>query len=164
PARVTGRRVCGFRSRSPLPLVAPSRSTKKRAIRISCDHPMAKPLVTHVLWTLGRGGAERMVLDLAKHLPDAGFDVEVLAAGGGGDMLADFEAADIRVNVNKDLDSRMGAVTFLREAIRRRRPAIWHTHLTPVWAGVAAKTSFVSPWITTAHGFEPGLSFSARLA
>jgi glycosyltransferase involved in cell wall biosynthesis len=125
---------------------------------------MAKPLVTHVLWTLERGGAERMVLDLAKHLPDAGFDVEVLAAGGGGDMLADFEAANIRVSVNDQLDSRMGAVTFLREAIKRRRPAIWHTHLTPVWAGVAAKTTFVSPWITTAHGFEDGLSLAARLS
>jgi glycosyltransferase involved in cell wall biosynthesis len=118
----------------------------------------------HVLWTLGRGGAERMVLDLAKHLPDTGFDVEVLAAGGGGDMQADFEAANIRLSVNTEPHSRLGAVSFLRHAIRRRRPAIWHTHLTPVWAGVAAKTTFVSPWITTAHGFEPGLSFPARLA
>jgi glycosyltransferase involved in cell wall biosynthesis len=125
---------------------------------------MAKPLVTHVLWTLGRGGAERMVLDLARRLPEAGFDVEVLAAGGGGDMLADFHEADIRIQVNPNTDSRLGSVTFLRDAIRRRRPAIWHTHLTPVWAGVAAKTSFVSPWILTAHGFEPGLSFSAKFA
>ncbi|MEI7511835.1 MAG: glycosyltransferase [Candidatus Uhrbacteria bacterium] len=125
---------------------------------------MAKPLVTHVLWTLGRGGAERMVLDLVKHLPEAGFDAEVLAAGGAGDLLAEYEAAGVRVIVNTKPHSRVNAVSFLRGAIRKRRPAIWHTHLTPVWGGLAAKTTFVSPWIATAHGIEPDLSLSARLA
>jgi len=79
-------------------------------------------------------------------------------------MQLDFEAANIRLTVNTDLQTRLGAVKFLRDAIRKRRPAIWHTHLTPVWAGVAAKTTFVSPWITTAHGFEPGLSLPQRLS
>jgi glycosyltransferase involved in cell wall biosynthesis len=125
---------------------------------------MAKPLVTHVLWTLERGGAERLVFDLASRLPEAGFDVEVLAAGGGGAMEDQFRAAGIRLSVNLETGSRFKAVKFLRDSIKRRRPAIWHTHLTPVWGGTAAKTSFVSPWIATAHGFEPGLSLSARLA
>ncbi|HVM90797.1 MAG TPA: glycosyltransferase, partial [Verrucomicrobiae bacterium] len=125
---------------------------------------MAKPLVTHVLWTLERGGAERMVFDLARRLPESGFDIEVLAAGGGGAMEEEFRAAGVRLSVNLEPDSRLKAVRFLRESIKRRRPAIWHTHLTPVWGGAAAKTSFVSPWIATAHGFEPDLPLSARLA
>jgi hypothetical protein len=34
---------------------------------------MSLPLVTQVLWKLDRGGAERMVLELATRLPRYGF-------------------------------------------------------------------------------------------
>jgi glycosyltransferase involved in cell wall biosynthesis len=126
---------------------------------------MSKPLVTHVLWTLGRGGAERMVFDLARALPAAGFDVQVLAAGGGGEMQAEFEAAGIPVHARPSGEqSRFASVRFLRDQIRARRPNIFHSHLTPVWAGIAARTTFVRPWVTTAHGFEPDVSFFSRLA
>lgn len=125
---------------------------------------MAKPLVTHVLWTLERGGAERLVFDLARRLPELGFDVEVLAAGGGGEMFDQYRSVGIRLYVNPNPGGRREAVSFLREQIKRRKPAIWHTHLTPVWAGIASRSSFIRPWIATAHGFETGLPLVARLA
>ena len=37
-----------------------------------------QPLVTHVLATLGRGGAERLVIELAARLPARGFRTQVL--------------------------------------------------------------------------------------
>ncbi len=126
---------------------------------------MAKPLVTHVLWTLGRGGAERMVFDLARSLPEAGFEAQVLAAGGDGPMAEEFREAGIPLLINPDGGKVSGrsAVRFLRIALRDRRPSLFHSHLTPVWAGVAARTAFMRPWIATAHGFEPGLPLAARI-
>jgi len=146
------------------PPAVPCKSTKKCAISASFERLMPKPLVSQVLRTLGRGGAERMVLDLCRRLPGHGFDVEVLAAEGGGDLEVDLRSAGIRVAINPNPNSRRASVAFLRDAIRRRRPAVWHTHLTHVWAGIAARTTGVSPWIATAHGSEPGRSMAARLA
>ncbi len=125
---------------------------------------MAKPLVTHVLWTLGRGGAERMVFDLARRLPELGYAVRVVAAGGGGDMEEDFAQAGIPLAVNPQPGSRRAAVAFLRGEIAEHRPAIWHTHLTPVWGGLAARSSFVRPWVATVHGYESGIPWLMRLA
>lgn len=130
---------------------------------ISYDPDMAKPLVTHVLWTLGRGGAERMVLDLARRLPEVGYAVRVVAAGGGGDMERDFTEAGIALSINPGPGSRRRTVSFLRQEISEHRPAIWHTHLTPVWGGLAARSSFVRPWVATIHGYESGLPWPMRL-
>lgn len=125
---------------------------------------MANPLVTQVLWTLGRGGAERMVLDLARLLPTRGFDVRVVAAGGGGEMEEDLANADIPYSINPQAGSRRAALAFLRGEIAAHRPAIWHSHLTPVWAGLAARTSRVRPWIATVHGLEAKLPWPMRTA
>lgn len=125
---------------------------------------MAKPLVTHVLWALGRGGAERMVLDLARRLPEVGYAVRVVAAGGGGEMEKDFLEAGVDLSINPNPGSRRAAVSFLRQEIANHRPAVWHTHLTPVWGGLAARSSFIRPWVATIHGYESGLSLPMRLA
>lgn len=125
---------------------------------------MSKPLVIHVLWTLGRGGAERMTFDLARRLPDAGFDVRVLAAGGGGEMERDFADAAVPIVVNPHRGSRRAAFALMREEIRARKPVLWHTHLTPVWAGLAARSLRARPWVATVHGFEAALPWPVRVA
>lgn len=134
------------------------------ATRISFAHPMAKPLVTHVLWTLGRGGAERMVFDLARLLPEHGFYVRVLAAGGGGEMEKDFREARIPLTVNPKAGSHRAALSFLRDDIARHKPTIWHTHLEQIWSGLAARSSLHRPWVATAHGMEEAVSWPMRLA
>ncbi len=125
---------------------------------------MSKPLVTHVLWTLGRGGAERMTFDLARRLPGAGFDVRVIAAGGGGGMERDLEEAGIAYATSPRPGSRRAALALLRDEIRARKPALWHTHLTPVWAGLAARSFGLRPWVATVHGFEADLPWPVRAA
>lgn len=125
---------------------------------------MAKPLVTHVLWTLGRGGAERMVLDVACLLPEYGFNVRVLAAGGGGEMEADFRDAGVPVIVNPRPGSHRAAFSFLRRDVSVHRPDIMHTHLEQIWSGLAARSAFVRPWVATAHGLEEAMSRPMRFA
>lgn len=113
---------------------------------------MDKPLVTQVCWSLGRAGAERMVFDLAKRLPEQGFDVRVIAAGRGGDMLQDFHAADIPVAVGPDTRDRRLTLGFLRTRFAANRPQILHTHLgADIWAGYLAWRHRIRPWIITAH-------------
>lgn len=125
---------------------------------------MGNPLITHVVWTLGRGGAERMVFDLARRLPAHGFDVRVIAAGGGGEMEDALREAGVPYAVNPVSGSRASALRFLRNEIATHRPMIWHTHLTPVWGGLAARLSRLHPWIATIHGYEAKLSWPARVA
>ena len=113
---------------------------------------MDKPLVTQVCWSLGRAGAERMVFDLAKHLPEQGFGVNVIAAGRGGDMLQDFHAANTPIAVGPDTRDRRLPLDFLRTRFAANRPQILHTHLgADIWAGYLAWRLGIRPWIITAH-------------
>lgn len=124
------------------------------------------PLVIHVLWTLGRAGAERVVLELAKRLPSHGYETRVIAVGGGGPLETDFKAAGIPVAVAPPADRwhRFRTVRFLREQIRMHRPAIWHTHLgADVWGGWAAQSERFHPWIITAHNDDRDLGMMQRL-
>ncbi len=104
-----------------------------------------------------------MVFDLSRRLPDLGYAVRVVAAGGGGDMEADFAQAGIPITLNPNPDSRRATIAFLRREISEHRPAVWHTHLTPVWGGLAARSSFVRPWVATVHGHEYALPWLKRM-
>ncbi len=122
------------------------------------------PLITHVLWALERGGAERVVLDLARRLPSRGFRVRVLTVCGSGAMKPLFEQAGIDLRVGPH-GSRAASVRFLREEIRKERPAVWHTHLgADLWGGWAAQREGMKPWIVTLHNEDRDLSFGYHLA
>jgi glycosyltransferase involved in cell wall biosynthesis len=113
---------------------------------------MGRPLVTHVLWTLGRAGAERVVLDLTSRLPDCGYEVRVVAAGGGGEMAADFRAAGISLAICPETRERRQMLAFLRREFSDHRPQILHTHLgADIWAGYLAWRLKLRPWICTLH-------------
>ncbi len=105
-----------------------------------------------------------MVWDLARLLPAQGFDVRVLAAGGGGEMESELRDASVPYAVNPRAGSRRAALAFLRADIAAHRPTVWHSHLTPVWAGLAARSSRVRPWIATIHGFESKLPWPMRVS
>jgi glycosyltransferase involved in cell wall biosynthesis len=126
---------------------------------------MAKPLLVQVLWTLGRAGAERMVLDLSRSLLDD-YRVEVIALGGGGEMEAEFRAAGIRVTVAPMTSSglnRRKLIDWLISRWSEQKPDLVQTHLgADVWAGFACRKLKI-PQIITAHSHEPGLAFPVRL-
>lgn len=109
-------------------------------------------MITHVLWTLGRAGAERVVFDIATHLPKEVFDVRVIAAGGGGEMAEDFRSAGIPIAIGPETRDRRQTVRFLRAELKAHRPQILHTHLGgDVWAGYVAFRERIHPWIATLH-------------
>lgn len=118
---------------------------------------MSHPLVTHVLWRLHRGGAERMVFELARRLPQMGFRVRIVAAGGGGEMEADIRAAGIPLAVGPEVGpgSRGATIRFLHKEARAHWPRIWHTHLGgDIWGGLVARKSHLHPWISTLHDLQ----------
>lgn len=124
---------------------------------------MNAPLVTQVLWALERGGAERVVLDLASRLPSFGFRTRVLTVCGGGAMKPLFESAGVDVVVGPN-GSRSASVRFLREEIRRERPDVWHTHLGgDLWGGLAGRIERVRPWVLTLHNQDRGLPFGYHI-
>jgi len=113
---------------------------------------MSNPRVTHVCWTLGRAGAERMILDLAKRLPEHGFDVNIISAGRGGELAADIRAANIPLSIGPETRDRFKTLDFLRGEFSRKRPDVLHTHLgADVWAGYLAWRHRIRPWVITAH-------------
>ncbi len=114
--------------------------------------------VVHILPTLGIGGAEQMVFELARRLPDRGWDVHVIAMMGGGRFLAEFEHAHIPTTVFPKTGP-FGSCGFFptRECLRELRPAIVHTHLfgADLWGRLAAFTAGVPTVITTEHNLFP---------
>ncbi len=115
---------------------------------------MAYPLITHVLWKLDRAGAERMVLALAERLPQHGFRVRVVAAGGGGAMAKDFRAAGIPLAIgpNAEAHQRRHTLIFLQKELRGHWPGLLHTHLGgDIWGGMVGLRLGVHPWVATVH-------------
>lgn len=118
---------------------------------------MAKPrFVMHVLWTLGYGGTERLVLDLVKH-PPAGSRVCVLALGGSGALEAAFRDGGVEYEI-APIGGRLKMLRWLFARVRALRPDIIHTHLgADIWAGFIARW-FKIPWVSTQHSLGEGES------
>jgi len=123
------------------------------------------PLVTQVLWGLERGGAERMVFDLASLLPARGYRVQVIAAGGDGPMREDFERAGIPLLLGPKTTQRRKTFAFLWKTLRQDRLMILHTHLGgSTWAGFVSRLCRIHPWIITSHAIDRDLPWvSGRL-
>ncbi len=116
-----------------------------------------QPLITQVLWTLNRGGAERMVFELAKRLPAHGFRVRVVAAGGGGVMEKDFREAHIPLHIlpAAPTHARRRTLQALRRELRGHWPNVLHTHLGgDIWAGMVAMQEGIHPWLATIHDVQ----------
>jgi glycosyltransferase involved in cell wall biosynthesis len=120
---------------------------------------MDSPLILQAMWTLGRAGAERIVFELAKRLPEAGFRVQVVAAGGGGEMEEDFREAGIPLALGPTVPllGRAKTISFLKQQIKQTRPAIIHSHLLDGWMSFARPKAI--PWAITAHNDDRDDSF-----
>lgn len=120
----------------------------------------------HVLWSLHRGGAERLVLDIAQEQLST-HEVCVVAISGG-EMLPLFKDRGIEVIVvdeyERTLSSRRKLVKKLRSIVDQWKPDLMHTHLGgDVWAGLFIARAKRIPWVITVHSHEPGLSALSRL-
>ncbi len=130
---------------------------------------MAEPEATgerpvRVLYAITRlelGGAQRVVLDLAAGLDRGRFEVGL--AWGPGDLLdgdaeriVDLVRVPVPSLVREPRPGRdLAALTGLRRAIRRFRPAIVHTHSSKagILGRLAARLEGVPRVVHTVHGF-----------
>lgn len=104
------------------------------------------------LWNLGRGGAERMVVDLARRLPKRGFIPRIVALGGGGPMEEEIRASGIDLEIGPETADRRQTRAFAQRLLASLpSDTIVHTHLgADHWLGWPAQRRGF-PWISTCH-------------
>ncbi len=129
---------------------------------------MAKPVrVCHLIHELGPGGAEHVLVDLARVAPGAGIDMSVLSLMPLGSHRYPQVLADLGVRVDSlDLPSRWDP-RGLRRAVRLLRadpPDLLHSHLkhADLVAAYAAPRLGV-PLVSTLHLVEDEVGPVARL-
>jgi glycosyltransferase involved in cell wall biosynthesis len=109
--------------------------------------------IHHVLDNLQVGGAETLVVTLAKAQRQDGHMVAVHGLFGGGLLAAQLSSAEIPVHIHA-AESRLGMVWNLYRTLRRQRPDILHCHnIAPTIFGVlAGKPAGVPGFLSTRHG------------
>jgi len=113
-----------------------------------------RPRVLHLIHHLSIGGAERMLVELAPRLADAGFDVAVACLSARGPLSANLSAAGIPVH---DLGKRpgfdAGAVRRLRNLLRGERIDVLNTHdfSASLWGRLGGVLAGVRGIVSTMH-------------
>ena len=107
---------------------------------------------------LRRGGAERLLVGLATHLPRDRFDVVVCTTRPGhGQLLEDLRAAGIE-HLSFERRSRFDIVPLLRLArtVRRRRVHVLHAHKfgANVWGTILGRLAHVPVVIAHEHSWS----------
>lgn len=119
-------------------------------------------LVVQLIPTLGLGGAERVVLCLARQLPKQGIASLALAHIQGGDLEKTFvgEKLPLAVLTRQGFLKRWKNFWTLRRALIDLKPAWVHTHLfgSDFWGRLAAKSAGVTKIATTEHNLNVDFS------
>jgi glycosyltransferase involved in cell wall biosynthesis len=115
---------------------------------------MKRIKIIYIITRLNIGGAEMMLLDLARHLSPEFFEVKVATVVGNGPLVEDFRKAGIEVSVfEKKGKIGLGVIWKIRRYLRREKPEIVHTHLFggDTWGRAAAILARVPIIISTEH-------------
>ncbi len=92
------------------------------------DYPLTQPRALRIAFmisALGRGGAERQLLQLAAGLHTRGCDVEVWCYGGHSELDDELRALGIVVR-NGEADSQRAKIRRLRQWMREFKPDVMH--------------------------------------
>lgn len=136
---------------------------EEKALKGNSLSSSKKYKILHIIPSLVRGGAETLLLSIARGLSgiDSPFEIRILTLMERGLLASEFERAGITVDCI-DNPSAKFSVNFRRTLryIRDYRPTIVHTHL---WMGdrcglTAAWVAGVRHRISTLHSFEMGLT------
>lgn len=108
--------------------------------------------VLFALWNLGRGGAERMVVDLARRLPNQGYIPRIVALGGGGPLEDEIRSHGIDLDIGPETSDRRETKRFADQILASLpTDTIVHTHLgADHWLGLKAKERG-HVWVSTCH-------------
>jgi glycosyltransferase involved in cell wall biosynthesis len=126
------------------------------------------PDIVHVIPTLGRGGAERVAIELAARLPMRGFQTRIVALFESGALWEELRHRDTRYTqiLSSHAESRIELVRRLERRLfgePDRRPDLIHTHLfgADAWVQTASALSRVLrtgaariPVVSTAHNVD----------
>ncbi len=114
---------------------------------------MTRLRIAYILPTLGRGGAEHCVLQLARGLDPERFEPVVIALRGGL-MRAEFEAAGIEVRCC-EMRCRFDIARLWRLRKWLAEFDLVHSHLYRAGQAVGLLAPKSLPWCHTVHTFEP---------
>lgn len=113
--------------------------------------------VLYIIWSLGLGGAERVVINLAKGLDKTKFNPMVCCLNDKGEFAVELEERGIPViALNKRLGIDIAVIGKLISVIKERNIQIVHTHLwgANFWGRIAAKMAGVPVIIATEHNVD----------
>lgn len=122
---------------------------------------MKKVKIIHIITSLNFGGAEIMLLDLARGFPQEFFEVKVATVVRGGVLVEDFRAAGIETHIfQKKGKLGLGVIWKLWRFLRREKSDVVHTHLFggDTWGRIAAVLAGAPVIISTEHNtnFDEG--------
>jgi len=141
--------------------------------RFSGDKPNNERLwggpvrVTYVIWSLERGGAERVVFNLAKFANRASFSPSVLCLNHKGALAAGLQEAGVRVTaLGKRPGFDLAVIPELMGEIRASRPHILSTHLwsSDFWGRIAGLLCRVPVIVATDHNVRHSYRLHHHLA
>lgn len=117
-----------------------------------------KPIkILYVIWSLGLGGAERVVISLAKGLDKTKFQPTVCCLNGKGAFAHELEELGIKViALNKKAGIDISVASKIIKVIKNNKIDIVHTHLwgANFWGRIAAKLAGVKGIIVTEHNTD----------
>ena len=112
--------------------------------------------VLYVIWSLGLGGAEQVVINLAKGLDRNRFQPFICCLNDEGQFAESVKSAGIKVfTLNKNRGIDFSVVSKLVRIIRENNIQIVHTHLwgANFWGRIAANVAKV-PVVVTEHNLD----------
>lgn len=122
--------------------------------------------IVYIITTLLRGGAERLLVDLAANINRNKFDVSVISLIRGGPLAEILEDQGIEVAVfSKKTKLGLGLLWQVYKYLKNKKPQIVHTHLfgADAWGRLAAILAGVPVIISTEHNINLSESWLKRL-
>jgi len=129
---------------------------KRESFSLSTANPQSINLL-YIIWSLGLGGAERVVINLAKGLDKTKFNPMVCCLNEKGEFANELENEGIKViALNKKGRFDISVIFKLISIIRQYKIDIVHTHLwgANFWGRIAAEITRVSVVIATEHNVD----------
>jgi glycosyltransferase involved in cell wall biosynthesis len=117
----------------------------------------ARKRVAQVIWSLGLGGAEQLVIRIAASLDRTRFEPLIICLDGPGPFgAAATESGIDLLTIGKRGARDLRALVRLVRLLRRRHIDVVHTHLfgADFWGRIAARLAGTATVVTTAHNVD----------